>query len=768
MPQIPEFQQRTDILPQNPPGLQVNPNAFGAQYEATHRLAGVSADFAEQLIQKRAHAAAVDYAFSAAAQDQVDLQKHIQETQLNLPKNPDGSANYDGYSDSINQWVQDRFSQNQKQAPTQLAKQMYQEQAHGMLNRSIVDATGTEFRMKAENYKNTILTDLQRNGDSLVSVPNEGMAKDIWDMYDRRIDASVGTINTPDEAKALKDHSHNVIARSVIDGLYAKGLGEPDTNKSKAWLQQGLDIMNGKTSTNRGMTINTSADIASGLKPHEKAQYIDRFERMMNQVDSVSTAELHKRLADSRNQAMNGQPFSTQVYRDLDQAVKGGQITPEDRVRLYDSQNAAFTTSEIAKEFYTSSPDQWKEITSKWDSRMAGVVSDFVSRDPSLKAAQELGFNSVERDRARSMLDPIKIQILKDRSDDPASYVAKNFPGIALKQKLAAGDPSARQDYTTSLLAAQDSLKIPAQFQRITTKSETAKLGSYLNTSNPEQAANAFTYLQQQYGPYFSRAFNEAVDDKNIDPKYWAASIVTDPIARQNIMGNIISGENIDKQLKGRPGTDTKNFHDELNQAVESKLGDTFQAVAGQSSQGGGLERANAMKDIVVMDAKKRMATNKGLSMEDAVNQASQVIDNNWGHINAANSKITYPRVENGRPISEPLLKAFMESHLNSDAFKEMKIAPPPQNYYPNLSPQEQKQRFFDDLEKYGHWVTNPSQDGLYLELHNPHTGFRMPVRDTNNGRVEYRYSDITQNADKRTLDAATPTLKKIMNFFTK
>jgi hypothetical protein len=233
------------------------------------------------------------------------------------------------------------------------------------------------------------------------------------------------------------------------------------------------------------------------------------------------------------------------------------------------------------------------------------------------------------------------------------------------------------------------------------------------------------------------------VDDNKIDAKYWVASYVNDPFARQRILANVINSKEIDKAFREKfpAGADQKA----LTEAVKANADPIVSSVAQQSAGGGSLAKANAMNDVVEQEAKKLMITS-GLSTEDAAKKAATVLSTHYGNIQRANSNVTYPRFVGGQPVNPTLLEAFMESHLKKDAFDQMGVA----------SPNDQvKDRFYSDLEQFGRWVPNPGGDGVRLEFQNPVDGRRVPILRKDGSTVEYKFLDITQKADQRTLEQA-------------
>lgn len=765
MPQIPAFQQQQVLSVDRVPGIDSNPNAMGQADEAIARLGDISSDFAMSLLEKRQKAAAVDYAYSTHSQDQVDLEKYQQQLQLNMPKD------YQGYTDSVNQWVQDRFEQNQKNAPSQLAKQMYQQQAHDFFSNTIVNASHTEFKQKAISYADNMNEDLERGSRLLQSTPRSDLAIDMLGDYQKRIKASTGTILDAESAHKMDEKAKNLMAKGVLDGLYAKALENPKQNKD--FVQQAFDLLDGRVTAdkNTGMSVERNP-LVDGLLPHEKAMYQDKFARVREHGKDTNLSELYSRMRDDTFQALNGKQGDPTLWDDVHQAVQNDDIKPEEEIRLIDKRNAAYATGQLSSQYRITSPDKWDSIASGWQKKLDSVVADAALKNPALKAAQQPGFNAAERNGFMSqivtpsgsaMMSPIGQQIMRERAEDPAAYVLKNIPGMANKSQMASGsDPSAAKSYITSQLAQQSALGIPNAYQRVTTKPEAAQIALNLQSANEQQAASQFNFLEQKYGPYFSRVFNEMVDDKKIDARYWVASFVQDPYSRQRILANVINGKDIDKAFHEKyEKEDVKS----LTAAVKENSDPYISSIMQQSAGGGSAEKANGFNDVVLQEAKKLMITSAShMSPEDAAKKAMSVLTDNFGNVQAARSNVTFPRFINGQPVNHDLVQGFMESHLRPEAFDEMGVhLPGGVHLYDNLPADKQKQTFYENLKNNGHWITNASGDGMRLELQSPGSARRVVILGKDGQPLEYKYLDITQNADQRTLEqTGKGTLRKL------
>jgi hypothetical protein len=745
MPKIPEFQQRSEILPQNPPGVDINPNAFGASAAAVGRLAGVASDFAMDLLEKRKQAQDTDYAFTRAQNDQIDYEKFSQDLRLKMPRD------YAGYTEAVNEWVQDRYQQNQKDAPSETAKQLYQRHAGPFMEKGLVEASHVEFKNRAEAHVKNFQDDIDRSARLLETTPRSDMALEMLSTFDERAKAATGKIVDAETAKLMNDRAKNYLAKGVLDGLYAKGLENPKAGRQ--FFQQGMDLLNGTTTINRGAEI-TRNPLGDGLLPHEKSTYLDKFARAMRENKKTNLEELDRRFRDDIAQVSMGGQMSPTLFKDIDAETAAGNISPEKRVRMYTEHNIADATRSTIEQMKTASHTEWESIIAGHTARVDQISRDFAAKDPSLVAAAEPGFMAAEKKGELARIAAAGQQMLREQATDPAGYVIRNFRDAELKSRMAAGtDPSATQDYIQTQLVRQAQLGIPAQNQRVTTKSEASQLALNLGgVSNEQAAAQQFSMLESKYGRYFPNVFSELVEDNKTDAKlakYWVASYVNDPYARQRILSNVINSSEIDKAFDAKfSPADRKN----LSEAVRAAADPIVSSVSQQSGGGGSLAKANAMNEVVEKEAKKLMLTN-GLSSEEAAQKAATVLTGHYGNIQRANSNVTYPRAIGGQPVNPVLLEAFMESHLRADAFAELGVAVPP-----NAKADE----FYGQVERTAKWFQNSAGDGIRLEVQNPVDGRRSPVLRKDGSAIEYKFLDVTQKADQRTLNqAAKGSLRK-------
>jgi hypothetical protein len=375
MVQMPEYQQKSEIYPQNPPGLDINPNNFGGSAAAVGRIAEASTDFAFTLLEKRKQAADQDYAFTNAMKDHRDLEEYKQQLQLQMP------SDYEGYTDSVNKWIQDRYEQNQKAAPSQSAKELYQRQASPFLEKGLIEASHTEFQERAKSYVSNIHDDIDQTARLLMTTPSTPFALDSISQFKERFAQAKGKIINGDTEEELNDRAKNFLGKAVLDGLYAKGLENP--KGSKAFFQQGLDILNGVVKADKGQGMEfTRNPLVDGLLPHEKAAYLDKFARAMRDQKKSNLEELHRRFADDIAQTTMGGPSSPTLFKDIDAAAANGDITPEQRVRMYAEHNIADTSRTTIEQMKTTAPSAWMGLAQSNEARVDQINQAFATKDP--------------------------------------------------------------------------------------------------------------------------------------------------------------------------------------------------------------------------------------------------------------------------------------------------------------------------------------------------------------------------------------------------
>jgi hypothetical protein len=750
MPQIPDFAPRTGLIPDAPPGADLgNPGSFGAVGDAVEKFGAGAANIGLDLLEKRKQAQDHDYAFTQALQDQRDFAAYSDELKKKMPQD------FQGYTQSLNQWISSRYEENQKNAPSNTSKEIYQSMSGSFFNKEIVEATGLESQQRALSYKKNLEDQIDKNSSLLVQIPDQPTAYDLLDTANTAIDAQKGKSINSALADVLKDRNRNLTAKGLLDGLYAKGLGA-DPLIAKQKLQQGIDILQGneqgtnpKKGDGLGLTINSRDLLVDGLLPHERSEYLDKFTKALNSQTAVDLTELKRRMRDDIAAQSQGLPFDPTLVKDLSAAVQSGNMTNDQRVRFVDDQNSAYVTGKIVEAAKTSPRSQWDSLWGSFNNKRDQAIQTFIAKDPTLDGATKPNFNMESRVSFNDSIPAELLKVKKAQEEDAAQYVLGSHPGtLDLYNKSRQGNPADIKAYIDTSLARQNYLEIPKDKQRVITKTDAKAVADNLGQMDPNQVANNFSTYEKLYGPHFSDVMNQVAADQNDEKfnKLWVAHFVTDQTARTKMIANVINAKEIDKAFKGQ-------YTEEDNKALDTAVRDTGNSVvnafAQKGSEGGYLGQANAIRDMIILDAKKRMTTANGsVTPEDAVQQAMGVVNSTFGTSTTANSNNVYPHTQNGTMILPQVLDAYKLSHMQPEALSTMNLSTPLPGYYDKgLSQDDIKTRFYKDIGQYGYWQTNGTNDGMILKVDLPRAG-KVTVQDANGHPIEVKYVDIMKKMD--------------------
>lgn len=765
MPQIPVFQQSVVLSPA-PAGVDINPERFGKIGETVANIGATAVDFTSKLQDMRDKA---DDATAAGQQSGADLlaaDKVVEDAKLNAP------SDYKGYAASVSKGLDDLFRAGQKNMDSEEARLLYEHSMRPIFEKYALDAQHGE---RQQFVKSSVQSDSDFGdtlANKLTTSPSLQGAYDGLDVGKQTIKTKQGTVYNEDAVRTQSDALHAKAAVGQLDGLLQRGNG--DAQNGLTFIQQGLDILDSKDAISQ--TKPEGERLVDGLTPEKKYEYYTKFNTALHGQIRANNAELFSRYNDAVNNAKLGMPISQTILSDLQKVAStpNSGVTPEEGFRMKTELVRSVKLGQTVAQAQVTSPDEWQGILNS----LKNKTSQVAAQNPDMKAATEPGFDSVHLSNDENFLKAHMAQIATARAQDIVAYTYGAFPPLAKQVQAAGNDPQSTQAAIKSLLARQDQLGVAKIDQRVTSNQLAGQIAQGIKSADEQQATNQFSVYEQKYGKYFQNVLNEMIDQKALDPKYAFAALVPDPTARQQVMGNIINGPAIQKAFQESHPAETAS--NDLKKATLAAARPYLNAMIQTSAAGGSTERANAFQDVLNIDAMNRM--NHGESQDDAVTHAVQILQRNMANHQTAGSNVNVPHFVAGVPINQPLVRAFMDSHLQPDALKEASVkvplgqiteTPPPGagfeklgtiNYlykafseteklgYDHLSPADKEARFYGAIQKYGSMVNNAAGDGMRLQLNLP-SGKTVPVLGQDNRPIEWKFTDISGNPDKRTLD---------------
>jgi hypothetical protein len=744
MPKITDFEgPRPGIISTAVSPLDINPNAYGGPEQAANQIGQTIADVGQMLLQKRKDAEDRDFAFTRSLEDARAVEAYQQELRLKIPE--DGA----GYSEAIQKFINDRYTKNQKEAPSETSKQLYQARSGELLNRQIIEARGFEFTQKAKAYVTNIHKEIDFTASTMINTPSVPMAQEAMQATEQHINESVGKTIDQATANMLKDRNRGDVAKGLLQGLYNKGLAATNIKEARVFFQEGLDLLRGVSvgvgkKGNEGLDSISSFDITYGLKPEERETLQKAFINKLKERHTENLQELNARVRDTISSQVQGKRSdATNVMRDMWGEVAAGNVPLEQAVRTQDEMNMSEATGQLAIELRSTPRSQWDATEASLQKKVDAITARSAQLHPEMASVSAPGFNQAARDRYQSSIIPgIREAIKQEQNADPADFVNKSDPKVASLYQLAqSGKPADMQRYVEANLRRQEYLEIDKP--RILTNEHKAMFAAQLSTRDATELANNFSAMEQAWGPYFSRVFSESVADKNspVDDRMWVASYFQGP-ARGIILKQIINSKNIDTAFATKY-PDIKP--DELTQEINAQAADMIDAIRMADADGGSLAKAEAIRRSLELMAKSQaVTTTANVSPKDAVQRAVGVLRSHFDTIQAADSSVILPKFVNQRRMNPQIVEAWMVAHKRADGLAELN---------PWVPPGVDKQRYYQVLQKNAFWVMSPAGDALRLEWTNPATGKREAVTTDGKTPLTRKLESIINDPGKRTHD---------------
>jgi hypothetical protein len=714
--QIPKFEPSVSFDAPSAPGVQgVNPSAFGETGAAVAQLGVAATQLGQQLMQKSKDAEDMDYANTRSQQFARDLDKKQLELKTQLP------ADYKGYTDQLNQWINDRYTQDQKEAPSNTAKRLYQGKAAESFQPALINANREEFQARVTSYQTNTLDSIKQNSDTLVSYPDTSKAYTQMDALDKGIQGSIGSIFNEAVAHEIIKKNREDTAKSLMDGYYAKAIGDPK-GSWRTSAAAAVQVLNGTDLAS--LKRPSGSRVADYLSPSDKAAMMDKFERLSETRKTSDTTELHRATNDAFGQALVGQKINRTLFvpgGQWDQHVADGSETPAAKARAQQELVVADMTGNIRKELIVTSPDKWDGIIAGFERRGLGAISDEARKDPSIINAVEPGFGRTVVDQYKAKLIASKDELLRLRKEDPAAFTRSAFSGVDADIKAAGFDPTRNDAAISQLKAMQTALGIPSYEQKITTKDERAQIWDGIRGANGQQVSNFMSTQQQKYGSHWQDVFNEVNQDHPGAKDLWIANLLPDAYTRQQAVNTVINKSATDEAFRKKYAIETDKQEQALTVKVNESVKDYLRAVRNTSDEGGTLAVSNALNNAVLLRAKEELTSgiNKTDDMDEAVTRASNILKSNFRVIDAANSTVMAPTYVNvlGRPtpVNPNQLKAFMEGRLTDDGIKLLNLRTPTPAGSTTTTEAQRREALIQQIKLTGQWVSSPNFDGLML-----------------------------------------------------
>lgn len=790
MPRIPELSNSPFNQPTPVQGVNI-PEGMGKSWAALADVGQKIADVGIDLAKKRQEAQDMDFVYAQKREGTRKAAEFSLKAQMGLPKDEYGQTNYTGYTQQVSEYLDTVYQDSQSKAPTEEARRMYANSMGDDFTRAIIDAKATEAKGNLLSWTTRFDKEADKTGQALVSVPSYDFAMQSIEDTNKAVEAQTGEgrIFTPSQADEVKKNFSNKIAKSFFDGMRAKEkytdamahlMGADETQRSALAVKFSKELhqIQIDTAVEEGMITKEHGDelkaqgakmvmpdqafiqsrtgqayasaspIARYLKPHERVEYYEHFKEWAKHQARVDLTEFHAELKDEVHNILTrgtANPAIDQKLSDF-MKLKGGPVTPDFVLRTQDNRISAKAAYETIEANALKPKSQWGDAAAFWRNQRQSITDQLAKENPGLKQLTFKEYNVVERDAyANHAMDALNAMD-KQRQKDPVAFIAKRKDSFATSYRAALGsDPVSTQAYIKKSLAEQRAMGI--EKPRILALGDAAQLGMALKSGNDRQKVAFLSDLRLRYGDSTSKVLSE-ISGKDA-PDYMLVGYATNRPDQEALMYSIHNKKALNDAFSAMP----KETKDAVKTRVSEEMSEYRSTLGLADNSGANVKLANTFDDLVTANAVRIMQTSSGKSPEDAVTEAAGIVKNSYQVISEGRSKVLAPRQDGSLIISDKKVQAYMRVHLRPDMLEKKYLVTPRQPVGDARKPEEFRRMFLESLSKQGRWVPNDDMSGMKLVWDVPNSGGQVQeVINTNGGKVEVKFSDISRSPDSEVL----------------
>lgn len=611
--------------------------------------------------------------------------------------------------------------------------------------------------------------------DRVRETPNEGLISAEMRNYNALLDAQVaeGRMNAGLAAR-LKSEGNAKLTMQYVQGLMdigadakalsflkanqedpnlfteitpaqAQELGFIDSREAQALSDKGekykVPVMT------KGDKVKLTPELSAmnaSLDPMTKARLIDQLTRRSKEKSELRMADLNAQISGFESVALSGRAIDGANIPELIRQVEVMPGLPAvAKSRLKDRIYTAVAVNARLQDVASTPRSQHGNLLSKTtaDIGAANALTRGVNPDgsPGMDYAIE-----ANRFRALEHVEGAMASIIKEQNNDAAQYVLDHDEGNQLKAlQFGTRDGNAKgtQYYITATLAKQRYLEIPADKQRILTKSEAHAMAQELAAQPDSENVNQYlAALEDQYGPYYPRIMNEvaAFNKKAAD---YATTAFASPETRTALVDALRNEEAINKAFSDRGLSETKTAL--VDEAIrKTTLGDLNRVFAQTAGDASGVATVNNLQRAITLQVKSELLQDPDAKIPDLVKKAyDDLVGSQYSVVKTDNSALMVPKKMQGVMVNAENVKGFVEVYSKGENFSDLNIA------IPKGVPAD---RYYAMLEVDGQWVMNAQGTGMRLLRKDPATGKRANVLDKFGNVVEKSFAQLSQSPNKK------------------
>jgi len=726
MPQMPD-RERSGFLQTEVPRSTGPITSHGANHDALVNLGGNIANIALDLQAKQSQADDQQFLTNKDTEDLLATSKFMREQKLKVP------ANGAGYTDAIQNFVNDRREKNISEAPSRASKEAYSRNSLNTMTRHLVDAGGYEQELKVKSMISDMSSNVSAFARTQVSLPDKELSLERMVLYEHGFQNAGGNLFSEVDAASGAKAARTQISKGYLDGLYNTG-------------RHG-ELLNTLKQDSNG----PEGAFGAALTPDQKDTYIKNSQTKMKLDREVTYSQNSKRATDLITRAMYKGDVSDS---DIDKAIASNKrlsnVNPLGAAELNDNLLSAKIVQNNLAKLRNASNNELLASKSTMEAQIQNATAQG-SQDKTYNFANKLKFLKMNSDAVDSKI--------KFREENGVEASMENDVSMQeLHTKANGNDPAAMQEFISRSKDIQLKLGVRPDKVRVLTDQKISEIAQTINTAqSPTQISNSIEAYQNTFGSDFPKAFMEASDETKggIPKEYIAVATVSNPEFRKQLIDNIQNKKAILNESKEDQITEMS-----VRTKVRAEFQDMFSALGGTPKN-----FADGFFEAAKLEVNRQV--NLKVNLNTAVTSVvNKFYKENYDKVTAGRGSVLVPKggghkpemVESFLKVYSPKLSAEMASNL-----KELDITPSAEAkgsfVSKGLSEAEANSAYQKVVMDSGKWITSPDQSGIMFVIDSGNR--QVPIKDSKGQNIYRSYKDITNTNDVKVLKAAQPVMKK-------
>lgn len=620
----------------------------------------------------------------------MEFGKSVHEKEKELKTQYQGD--HKGYSEAMGKYLEQQEKEILKTSPNERARREMRFRLQELKMDQLQSAEAYENKKRAEHFVNNQARIVQETGVRYYQDPNPALALKEMPMTLSDMEREVGITATEETVKTMQQDYISNTRSALLDGLIDKGLYE-----------QADAVLNSEQ----------YQDLRQGMDAREMSKYSKILNQKKDKLVKEQIAEVSDMAENAIAANLSGKGTSPGMREQIMAVGRQIQGLPEgeEKARLMDSYGKSLKVADAMDLVKGMSIEEMEQID----------TADIVGEDlETFKTDQQF----------RASFTKALQSNIKMRNEESAAYLEEIDPAMAGPQNVMKRVKRAKSLGVSSV--------------RGVSKEESARRIQILESSpSSYDKAVHLDQLLKDYGDGSNQVLADMVKD-GLNPTYMWAARYDDNIAKTRVLDNFVNKKALEEEFKvNRTKLDEKNVTDfaaQKTKDISASLRSSFGSLESSSSL------INSMRSTVELEAKKLMTADSSLGAEEAVNKAyANTIDRNWGvakYEGEQTHSVLIPKSVDKRDVN-----AFMKHYSTSEGLAALGVS---SKRYVQFAGSDEE--FREMISENSRFVTNETQDGVYLRFTDPQ-GREDYVVNSSGARVEIKFSEMPTQKYQKVLD---------------